>query len=327
VEIRTYEVPARAVGHRLDQFLVESSGLSRAAVQRLIHQERVRVGYESRKASYRVRTGDRVVLALPPPEPSGIEPESIPLDILYEDGDLLVVNKPPGLVVHPGPGRRRGTLVNALLSYCPGLIGIGGIERPGIVHRLDKDTSGCVVVAKTDMAHQHLSRQFQARRVEKTYLALVYGAVSKAQGRVTLPIGRHERERKRMGVRTRKGREAETTFRVLRSVPDCSLVEVIPTTGRTHQIRVHLAALGHPVVGDTVYGGRRTRTSRWKVPRQLLHAWKLAFTHPRTGTRVESVAPLPRDFQETLAQQGFPLPTALLGHRADRGLEVPASRG
>lgn len=305
MEIRTYVVPPREVGRRLDQFLVQSCDLSRAAVQRLIHQGRVRIGDRPQKASYRVRPRDRIVVMLPPPEPSGIEPEPIPLDLLYEDPDVLVVNKPPGLIVHPGAGRERGTLVNALLHHCPDLTGIGGIQRPGIVHRLDKETSGCLVVAKTESAHQTLTRQFEHRQVKKTYLALVHGLVRADQGKITFPIGRREHERKRMGVRTRKGRETETTFRVIRSTRDCSLVEVTPTTGRTHQIRVHLAAIGHPVVGDKLYGGRRERKSRLKVAHQLLHAWKLGFTHPRTGVQVDSTAPPPRDFQEILRSLGF----------------------
>ena len=304
-ELRIYEVPPREAGLRLDQFLVQSSDLSRARAQRLIEQGRVRIGEIPRKASYRVRARDRVVVVIPAPEPSAIEPEPIQLDVLYEDRDILVVNKPPGLVVHPAAGHRRGTLVNALLHHCPELRTIGGGERPGIVHRLDKETSGCLVVAKAEKAHQILARQFQTRQVKKIYVALVHGAVRTAPRTVTLPIGRHEKERKRMGVRTRKGRETETTFRVLRTAPDCSLVEVTPTTGRTHQIRVHMAAIGHPVIGDKLYGGRRERKSRWKVPRHLLHARKLAFAHPRTGTRVESVAPLPPDFHQFLDTMGW----------------------
>jgi 23S rRNA pseudouridine1911/1915/1917 synthase len=263
---------------------------------------------------------------LPPPEPPGIEPEPIPLDLLYEDRDLLVVNKPSGLVVHPGAGRRRGTLVNALLHHCAGLSAVGGVERPGIVHRLDRETSGCLVVAKTDLAHQHLSRQFEARQVKKTYLAVVHGPVRATEGRITLPVGRDQRERKRMGVRTRKGRETETIFRVLRSSPECSLVEVMPTTGRTHQIRVHLAAMGHPVVGDKLYGGRRERTSRWKTGRHLLHAWKLAFTHPRTGEVMDCMAPLPSEFIRTLEQAGIPLGAERGGPGEGAGLEISTGR-
>ncbi len=300
-----FEVSSEQAGGRLDQFLVHASGLSRAAVQRLIDQGQVRIGDRACKASYRVRARDRITVVVPPPEPSRIEPEPIPLDLVYEDQDLLVVNKPPGLVVHPAAGHRRGTLVNALLHYCSELKAIGGVERPGIVHRLDKDTSGCLVVAKTEKAHQVLSRQFETRQVRKTYLAAVHGSMRPGERKITVPIGRHETERKRMGVRTRKGRETETTLRVLRATPECSLVEVLPITGRTHQIRVHVAAVGHPVIGDKVYGGRRERKSRWRVPRHLLHAWKLAFAHPRTGAWVESVAPLPPDFQEFLDAMGW----------------------
>lgn len=305
MEVQTYEVPPQEAGVRLDQFLVQSSGLSRAGVQRLIDHGLIRIGDRPRKASYRVRGGDRIIVTVPPPARSEIEPEPIPLDLLYEDQDLLIVNKPPGLVVHPAAGHHGGTLVNALLYYCPELTGIGGEGRPGIVHRLDKETSGCLVVAKTEKAHQILSRQFQTRDVKKTYLALVHGSVRAGQRTIAVPIGRHETERKRMGVRTHKGRETETRFRVVRAGSDCSLVEVVPTTGRTHQIRVHMAAIGHPVIGDKLYGGRRERKSRWKVPRHLLHAWKLAFAHPRTGTWVESVAPLPPDFHQFLDTVGW----------------------
>jgi 23S rRNA pseudouridine1911/1915/1917 synthase len=323
-EIREYVVPAREAGRRLDQFVVHDSGFSRATVQRLIRQERVRIGGTPRKASYRVRGGDQVVVTVPPPEVAALAPEPIPLDVLYEDDDLVVINKPPGLVVHPGAGRPGGTLVNALLSRYPGLIAVGGVERPGLVHRLDKETSGCLVVAKGDAAHRHLSRQFEARQVHKTYLALVHGSVKPAQGRIALPIGRHVRERKRMAVRTRKGRETETVFRVLRSTAHCSLVEVKPTTGRTHQIRVHLAAIGYPVVGDTLYGGRRERRSRWKVPRHLLHAWRLAFVHPRTGTVMECTAPVPADFVRSLEQAGIRLIQDGRGVREPAGLEISA---
>jgi 23S rRNA pseudouridine1911/1915/1917 synthase len=290
--------------------------MSRAAVQHLIHRERVRIADRPRKASYRVRPRERVTVSLPPPERLGIEPEAIPLDLLYENDDLLVLNKPPGLLVHPGAGRAHGTIVNALLYHYPEIGGVGGAERPGIVHRLDKDTSGCLLVAKSDVAYQVLGRQFQTRQVKKTYLALVHGSMRGGRGKVTLPIGRHERERKRMGVRTKKGREAETTYQVLRSGPECTLVQVMPITGRTHQIRVHLSAVGHPVLGDRVYGGRRERKSRWKVPRQLLHAWKLAFTHPRTGEPVESIAPIPHDFQKIVTQAGL-----------DRGKEASSLQG
>jgi 23S rRNA pseudouridine1911/1915/1917 synthase len=310
-EFQTFEVSPQEAGHRLDQFLAQASGLSRSTVYRLIDEGRVRLQGRPPKASYRVRAKDRITVSLPPPSPSGLEPEPIPLHVLYEDQDLLVLNKPSGVVVHPAAGHRSGTLVNALLYHYPELPGIGGVERPGIVHRLDRETSGCLMVAKTERAHQVLTRQFQMRQIEKKYLALVHGIVRDEARSIILPIGRHEAERKKMGVRTRKGREAETTYRVLRRLDGYTLLEVSPTTGRTHQIRVHLSAIGHPVVGDTLYGGRRERKTRLKAPRQLLHAWKLSFTHPGAGHRIEVTAPLPADFQNALESLGMPLPLEL----------------
>jgi 23S rRNA pseudouridine1911/1915/1917 synthase len=289
-------VPAGARGERLDRFLAASSGLTRARIQALIAGGRVEVGGALRKASALLRGGEQITLSLPPPEPSDLTPEPIPLEVLYEDADLLVINKSAGLVMHPAAGRRTGTLVNALLHRCPDLRGIGGVERPGLVHRLDKDTSGCLVVAKTEAAHEGLSRQFAARQVRKTYLAVVHGTVRQRSGRIAVPIGRDLRDRKKMGVRTARGREAATAFRVLRELPGATLLEVTPETGRTHQIRVHLAHLGHPVVGDALYGGRRERREQ----RQLLHAWRIGFTHPRTGAAVAVEAPPPADLRPYL---------------------------
>lgn len=304
-EVRTFRVPAEAAGERLDRFLAASSGLTRARIQALIAGGQVRVGEGPRKASALLRGGEQITLTLPPLEPSDLTPEPIPLDVLYEDADLLVINKPAGLVMHPAGGRRTGTVVNALLHHCPDLRGIGGVERPGLVHRLDKDTSGCLVVAKTAAAHEELSRQFSARQVRKTYLALVRGSLRERSGRITVPIGRQLRHRKKMGVRTARGREAATAFRVLRDLPGATLLEVTPETGRTHQIRVHLAHLGHPVVGDALYGGRREQRAREGgggpvAPRQLLHAWRIAFTHPRTGAGVAVEAPPPADLRPYL---------------------------
>ncbi len=310
-EAQTYEVSRGEAGRRLDLFLAQVSGLSRSTIQRLIDEERVRIQGRPSKASYRVRPKDRITVSLPPQEPSGLEPEPIPINVLYEDQDLLILNKPPGMVVHPAAGRRHGTLVNALLYHYPELPGIGGVERPGIVHRLDKETSGCLMVAKTEKAHQALTRQFQMRQIEKKYLALVHGIVPDEARRIALPIGRHESERKKMGVRTRKGREAETRYRVLCRLKDHTLLEVSPATGRTHQIRVHLSAIGHPVVGDKLYGGRREQKARLKALRQLLHAWRLSFTHPVGGHRIEVTAPLPEDFQKALERLGMTLPLEL----------------
>ncbi len=304
-EVRTFRVPAGAHGERLDRFLAASSGLTRARIQALIAGGQVRVGGTPRKASALLRGGEQITLTLPPPEPSDLLPEPIPLEVLYEDADLLVINKPAGLVTHPAGGRRTGTLVNALLHRCPDLRGIGGVERPGLVHRLDKDTSGCLVVAKTAAAHEGLSRQFRVRQVRKTYLALVRGRLRERSGRITVPIGRDRRDRKKMGVRTARGREAATAFRVVGELAEATLLEVTLETGRTHQIRVHLAHLGHPVVGDALYGGRRERRAREGgggpvAPRQLLHAWRIAFTHPRTGAAVAVEAPPPADLRPYL---------------------------
>ncbi len=300
MDLREFVVSQGAAGQRLDQYLAGVSGVSRARVQRLIADGQVLVGGRPEKPRHHVIAGERIQLRIPPAAPLSLTPEPIPLNILYEDDDLLVLNKPAGLVVHPGAGRTSGTLVHALLAHCQNLPGIGGVERPGIVHRLDRETSGVLVVAKTEAAHQSLSRQFAARVVKKRYLALVHGEVREESGRIEAAIGRREHDRKRMGVRTRGGREARTGFRVVRRMPDMTLLVLSLETGRTHQIRVHLAHIHHPVVGDRVYGGRRERrragsdTSR--AERQMLHAWRLGFHHPRTGAWLEFTAPIPEDF-------------------------------
>ncbi len=242
-----------------------------------------------------MRAGTLVILNEPPAEPSPLEPEEIPLDILYEDADLLVLNKPPGLVVHPAAGHARHTLVHGLLAHCDTLSGIGGEKRPGIVHRLDKDTSGCLVVAKNDAAHANLSRQFAGRLVTKIYLALVQGwfPPGKRGGMIDNSIGRHPVDRKKMAVLTRGGRASRTEWRVAQELPGIgTLVECTLHTGRTHQIRVHLKHLGHPLLGDTLYAPRLAG----HYPRQMLHAWKLGFAHPRTGEPMHFCSPLPEDF-------------------------------
>lgn len=286
-------------GERLDLFLARRlPQTTRSRARRLIDEGLVTVdGRLPAKAGLALEPGQRVRVTRPPVEPSALTPEPVPLRIVYEDDDLLAVDKPAGLTVHPAPGHQSGTLVHALLAHCPQLSEAGGAGRPGIVHRLDKDTSGLILVAKTDAAHLALARQLKERTVEKTYLALVEGRPDPPQGVIEAPIGRHPRARQRMAV-VERGREARTHYRALREIDGRTLLEVRPETGRTHQIRVHLAAIGHPVVGDAVYGRRGARPQGLR--RQFLHAWRLAFTHPRTGARVTLEAPLPEELESAL---------------------------
>jgi 23S rRNA pseudouridine1911/1915/1917 synthase len=290
-------VPKQAARLRLDRFLAtQLSGYSRARLQQLIRAGFVRRNGEPARPRDLVRAGDDIKLTEPPVEKIDHQPEAIPLEILFEDNDLLVINKSAGLVVHPGAGHRGHTLVNALLHHCPTLSGIGGKERPGIVHRLDKETSGCLVVAKNDEAHRGLSAQFAARIVEKIYLALVAGRLRKSAGTIETSIGRHPVHRQRMSARSSRGRAAKTEYRVLRSSEDASLVECRLLTGRTHQIRVHLHHIGHPVLGDKVYPSKLAKN----YPRQMLHAWKLGFRHPHTSEWKTFTAPLPNDFADAM---------------------------
>ena len=286
-------VPPNEARLRLDQFLAKRlPEFSRSRLQQLIRDRFVRLNNSTTRPRHIVRGGDKIELTEPPPEKVETLPEAIPLEILFEDDDLIIINKPAGLVVHPGAGHREHTLVNALLNHCAALSGIGGKERPGIVHRLDKDTSGCLVVAKNDVTHRDLSKQFAARTVEKIYLALVAGKLPKTAGVIEEKIGRHPVHRKRMSATTFRGRAAKTEYRVVRSSDRASLVECRLYSGRTHQIRVHLHHLGHPVLGDKVYAPRLTKD----FPRQMLHAWKLGFRHPRTEEWKSFEAPLPDDF-------------------------------
>ncbi|MBM4301620.1 MAG: RluA family pseudouridine synthase [Deltaproteobacteria bacterium] len=299
-------VESEQSGARLDQFLAQSLRWSRARLQKLVKSKRVLVNGEPRPASYRVREGDTLVVSVPPPSPSHLAPEALPLTILFEDRDLLVVNKPAHLVVHPGAGHSKGTLLNALVHYCPDLKDIGEVSRPGLVHRLDKDTSGLIMVAKTSLAHAALVAQFQARAITKRYLALVWGRLPEIQGKIDREVGRHPTARRKMSVNARRGKRAITFWRVIQEFPGpLTLAELTPQTGRTHQLRVHLASEGHPVLGDATYGGgvsRLTGHPRLKgvkplVHRQLLHAWRLGITHPRTGEPMQWEAQLPEDFQ------------------------------
>ncbi len=284
-------------GERLDVFMTRSiPDLTRSRASKLIDEGLVTVdGQQKSKVSTKLRAGQGVAVTVPPPKPTKLEPEEMDLSIVYEDSDLVVIDKPAGLAVHPSPGHYSHTLVNGVLAHCDDLSGIGGEKRPGIVHRLDKDTSGLIIVAKNDAAHVSLADQLKERKVEKTYIALVEGLVTPPEGRIEAPIGRDAKHRLRMAV-VENGRDARTTFRVLREVGRRTLLEVRPQTGRTHQIRVHLASIGHPITGDALYGRRGDAP----IARQFLHAQRLAFQHPRTGERLELETPLAEDLQQAL---------------------------
>jgi 23S rRNA pseudouridine1911/1915/1917 synthase len=290
-------------GQRLDLYLagrLESEGLTRSRIQQLIRDEKVLVNGIARKAKYLLQAGDTLAVTIPPKPSSHLVGEPVDFVALYEDEELIVLAKPPGIVVHPASGHRTATLVHGLLHHCGGLSGINGELRPGIVHRLDKDTSGVMVVAKNDFAHQALAGQFKRREVKKIYQALVHGSPTYQSGRVDLPIGRHPVHRKKMAIRE-DGREAVTNWRVLeRFAQGMTLLELDLETGRTHQIRVHMASLSHPVAGDSVYGRKNSHCAEMGITRQCLHAHTLAFSHPRTGENLRFTAPLWPDMLYTL---------------------------
>jgi 23S rRNA pseudouridine1911/1915/1917 synthase len=299
-------VDAEHAGQRLDHFLVAHvGGQSRSQIQRLIKDGQVLVGGAAAKANYAVRVADVVSVAIPEPTPTSPQAEDLPIEVLYEDSAIIVVNKPAGMVVHPAPGHADGTLVNALLHHVDDLSGVGGELRPGIVHRLDRGTSGVMVVAKHDEAHRELSRQFHDREVEKEYAAMVWGEVQQGR-RIEADIGRDPNDRKKMSARSRRARSAVTRVTKSTFMRGVSFLHVAIYTGRTHQIRVHLSAIGHPIVGDSVYGGTRQRVPGHLRPilrleRPFLHAMRLAFTHPvETDRRMEFVAPLPDDLQSVV---------------------------
>lgn len=296
-------VAAELAGARLDRFVAELPAVgTRSQAKRLIDAGRVRVDGVVRKSSFPLRADAEVAVALFEAPATDIVAEPLPLAVLYEDADLLAIDKPPGLVVHPAPGWRSGTLVNALAHRLGTLAGVGAPDRPGIVHRLDRDTSGVILVAKTAAAHRHLARQFRDRTVDKRYLAVVRGVVSAPTGVVDRPIGRHAHERKRMSVHSPRGRPAVTRWTVIERFRGATLLRVHPETGRTHQIRVHLAAIGHPVVGDPVYGVRRRGGSDAgplaTFPRQALHAEEIRFRLPTGGAPIAVAAPLPADLHQ-----------------------------
>ncbi|NQT29960.1 MAG: RluA family pseudouridine synthase [Candidatus Saganbacteria bacterium] len=285
---------------RLDHFLGQQKeiGKTRTQVKKLIEDGFIKLNLGIPKASHKVKPGDRIEVIVPEPQKLSAEPEQIPLDIVYEDEDLVVVNKARGMVVHPAVGNYTGTLVNALLYHAKDLSGIGGVLRPGIVHRLDKDTSGLLVVAKNDFAHQALAKQFKEKKITKEYVALVHGVI-KEDGQVEAKIGRHPHHRKKMAIiRGTEGREALTCYRVLKRFKEYTLVELSLKTGRTHQIRVHLTSLGHAIVGDPVYGHRR---ERFNVLGQLLHAKKLGFVHPRSSKYIEFEKEMPEDMLRVIS--------------------------
>jgi 23S rRNA pseudouridine1911/1915/1917 synthase len=304
---RDFQVGAEEAGERLDRYLAARlPELSRTRIQELIAEGRVRVEGVVPKRAHRVAAGEAIAVEVVAPPPLEALPEALPLEIVYEDDDVAVVNKPAGMVVHPAAGATHGTLVNALVARFGQLSRLGGALRPGIVHRLDRGTSGVLLVARTDQAHAALARQFRERRIEKTYLALVHGEMKTDAGRITLPVARDLRRRTRMTTRRREGRAAETAWRVLLRLDGFSLLEVGLRTGRTHQIRVHLAAMGHPVVGDPAYGAPREPRAggrRLGAPgRPVLHAARIRFAHPRTGEPVEARAPVAQDLRDFLGE-------------------------
>jgi 23S rRNA pseudouridine1911/1915/1917 synthase len=296
-------VEAPAAGERLDRWLAARvPGLSRARLQTLIAHGQVRVDDATRKPSHRVVAGERIDVEIPPLPPEELEPESIPLSVIHEDEHVLVLDKPAGIVVHPGAGHARGTLAAAVLAHAPGTAGVGGPRRPGVVHRLDKDTSGLLVMAKTPPAYESLTAQLAARTVRRVYLAVAHGRLGLAEGVIDKPIGRDPGDRKRMAVRPPgRGRRAVTNFRVLERLGDFTYLEARLETGRTHQIRVHLASLGHPIAGDDVYGGRRRPPLPVPLQGLALHATSLAFEHPATRQRLEFASPLPARIGQLLS--------------------------
>jgi 23S rRNA pseudouridine1911/1915/1917 synthase len=300
--IKEFVVPERTQPQRLDQYLLHR-GLhrSRTFLQKMIRQGEVKVNGQVAKPSQFVHIGDRIYVRIPAPTPLEIHPEPIPLNILYEDPSLLVVNKPPGLVVHPAPGHDTGTLVNALLYHCRDLSGIGGRERPGIVHRLDKGTSGLLLVAKTDEAHRNLSRQFASHSISRTYLALVRGKMKKPPEKIELAIGRDRFERKKISPKTAHPKQAVTFLSIIERFSAATLVAARPKTGRTHQIRVHLASIGHPLLGDRVYGGSKAGSlMEVSIERPMLHAHRLGFTHPVSHNFFEFETPIPEDMEHLI---------------------------
>jgi len=301
------EVPEADFGKRLDRAVSEAMpDISRNVASSLIKNGNITIDDEIKKPGHRVKAGDLISVNIPFPTPASFDPEPIPIDLIYEDDDLIVLNKPPGLVIHPAPGHPSGTLANGLLHRFPGIFDIGGTQRPGIVHRLDKDTSGVMIVAKTSLAHERLSEKFKNREIKKIYTALVHYEMKAESGEILLPIGRHKIHRKKMSTVSRKTRRAVTLWKVRDIFHGASLLELNLKTGRTHQIRVHCAAIGHPVAGDATYGvgGKKKNINPLLelIQRQMLHAWKISFQHPRTMEPLFFQAPIPDDMNDLIGK-------------------------
>jgi 23S rRNA pseudouridine1911/1915/1917 synthase len=290
---------------RLDSFISLKSGLTRSHIQRLIKQELISVNSHTEKTAYKIKEGDRIELTVPD-EPEGtLIPEDLPLDIIREDDHIIAVNKPPHMVIYPAAGNKSGTLMNALVSRCRKLPSIGAPLRPGVVHRLDKNTSGVIVIAKDDKSYYSLVNQFKERQVKKHYLAILYGNLKKNKGEIRTLIGRSASDRKKMSTRTRRGREAVTLFKVIKKFRSATLAEIRILTGRTHQIRVHFASIGHPVVGDKTYGKKTALKLKDKTihfPRQMLHAYSLELNHPVNGKPLKFTAPMPGDMEKVIQE-------------------------
>ena len=285
-------------GIRLDKAIAElDPDISRMTVQKLIEDDKILVNGKKEKASYKVKINDKIIIEFEKPKESKLKAEEIPLNVIYEDNDIIIINKEKGMVVHPGNGNPDGTLANAIMARCKdSLSGIGGEIRPGIVHRIDKDTSGIIIVAKNDKAHLNISEQIKEHKTTKTYLALVRGRVKENEATIDMPIGRSKKDRKKMAV-DKDGKKAVTHFKVLKRYGDCTLLEVVIETGRTHQIRVHLSEIGYPIIGDYTYSNGK---NRFDVEGQMLHAYKIKFKHPTTNEEVEYTAELPKYFKDIL---------------------------
>ncbi len=307
MEKTIYTVTPENKVKRLDSFISSKSGLSRSYVQKLIRQGLILVNSQLEKASYKIRESDLIKLTIPDEPQATLIPQDIPLEVMWEDRHIIVVNKPASMVIYPAAGHKNGTLLNALISRCEKLASIGAPLRPGVVHRIDKDTSGLIVFAKNNTAYLNLSKQFKEREVEKHYLALLYGNLKKDYGEISAPIGRAVSDRKKMSTKTRKGKEAITQFEVVKRFKSATLAKVRIITGRTHQIRVHFAASGNPVLGDKTYGkkniikfGQKTIT----FSRQMLHAYSLKFKHPINEQPLEFIAPMPEDMEKAVEELG-----------------------